>query len=40
MQECKGFCDEIGWTDFYNYAELFSGINNRSVCEYLNGMLV
>ena len=37
MQECKGLCDE---NDFYNHAKLFTGISNRFLYEYLNGMLV
>ena len=32
MQECKGLSD--------GNVELFTGINNRFVYEYLNGMLV
>ena len=40
MQECKGLSDENGWTDFCNHVELFTGINNRFVYEYLNGVLV
>ena len=40
MQECKGLSDGNGWTDFCNHVELFTGINNRFVYEYLNGVLV
>ena len=40
MQECKGFFDKNGLTDFYNNVELFTGINNGFVYEYLNVMLV
>ena len=40
MQECQGFFDKNGLTDFYNNVELFTGINNGFVYEYLNVMLV
>ena len=40
MQECKGFFDKNGLTGFYNNVELFTGINNGFVYEYLNVMLV
>ena len=40
MKEYKRLSDENELTDFYNDMELFTGINNRFVYEYLNGMLV
>ena len=36
----KVFFDKNGLTDFYNNVELFTGINNGFVHEYLNVMLV